>query len=156
MPDVRHLLVQKYDDSAFFFTLEQLGSCSSAYSIPLDDHPEFFKRRAASPLQSSQAIVVFFALSYYVPREQARNGFLDFLGIFGRLDLGFGDYEDFLGFRTTWSTRLVLLLRSSLLSSFSTVRSANAISFAIPTPSSRLSRSVKSASPRGLSDLLLR
>jgi hypothetical protein len=65
--DVRHLFVQKYYDSAFLFTLEQLGSCSSAYSIPLDDHPEFFKRLAASPLQPSQAIVVFFAFSYYVP-----------------------------------------------------------------------------------------
>jgi hypothetical protein len=33
----------------------------------LDDHPEFFKRLAASPPQSSQAVVVFFAFSYNVP-----------------------------------------------------------------------------------------
>jgi hypothetical protein len=65
MPDVGYLLVQKHDDSALLFTLEQLGSCSSAYSISLDDRPEFFKRLAASPLQSSQAIVVFFAFGYY-------------------------------------------------------------------------------------------
>ena len=69
MPDVRDLLVQKHDDSALLFTLEQLGSCSSAYSISLDDHPEFFKRFAASPLQSSEAIVVFFTFGYYVTRE---------------------------------------------------------------------------------------
>ncbi len=67
MPDVRNLLVQKYDDSAFLFALEQLGSCGSAYSIPLDNHPEFLERLSASPLQSSQAIVVFFPLSYHVP-----------------------------------------------------------------------------------------
>ena len=152
MPDVRYLLVQKYDDSALLFTLEQLGSRSGMYSVPLNDHPEFFKGPAASILQSSQAVVVFFAFGYYVPREQACYRFLDFLRVFSRLDLGFRDYEDLLGLRTTWSTRLVLLLRSSLLSSFSTVRSANAISFAIPTPSSRVSRSSKSAHPLGLSD----
>lgn len=156
VPDVRYLLVQKYDNSALFFTFEQLGSCSSTYSIPLDDHPEFFKRLAASPLQSSEAIIVLFAFGYNVAREQARYGFLDFLGVLSRLDLGFCGYEDFFGLRTTWSTRLVLLLRSSLLSSFSTVRSANAISFAIPTPSSRLSRSEKSGHPLGLSNLPLR
>jgi hypothetical protein len=152
MPDVGYLLVQKYDDSALLFTLEQLGSCSSAYSIPLDDHPEFFKRFAASPPQSGQAIVVFFAFSYYVAGEQARYRFLDFLRILSRLDLGLSDYEDPFRFRTACNTRLVLLLRSSLLSSFSTVRSAKAISLAIPTPSSRLSRSSKSAHPLGLSD----
>ena len=152
MPDIGYLLVQKHDDSTFLFPLEQLGSSSSAYSIPLDDHPEFFKRLAASPLQSSQAIVVLLALGYDLAGEQARYRFLDFLRILSRLDLGLCDYEDFLRFSTTWSTRLVLLFRSSLLSSFSTVRSANAISFAIPTPSSRLSRSSKSAHPRGLSD----
>src|SRR5207247_11059062 len=68
-----------------------------------------------------------------------------------RLDLGLLDYEEFLCFRTTWSTRLVLLLRSILVSSFSTVLSANAISFAILTLSSRLSRPSKSAHPLGLS-----
>ncbi len=151
MSDVRDLLVQKYDDSALLFTLEQLGSCSGAYSISLDDHPEFFKRLAASSLESSQAIVVLFALGYDLAGEEARDSLLDFLWILCRLDLGLGDYEDFLCFRTR-STRLVLLLRSTLVSSFSTVRSANAISFAIPTPSSRLSRSSKSAHPRGLSD----
>jgi hypothetical protein len=152
MPDVRDLLVQKYDDSALLFTLEQLGSRSSTYSVPLDDHPELFKRLAPSPREPSQAIVVLFALSYDLAGEQTRYSFLDFLRILSRLDLGLDDYEDFLRFRTTWSTRLVLLLRSNLVSSFSTVRSANAISFAIPTPSSRLSRSSKSAHPLGLSD----
>src|SRR2546430_16560613 len=83
------------------------------------------------------------------------RSFLDFLRILSRLDLSLRDNDDFFGFRNTWSSRLVLLLRSSLLSSFSTVRSARAISFAIPTPSSRLSRSEKSAHPLGLSDLLL-
>src|SRR6266481_6126828 len=156
MPDVRDLLVQKYDDSALLFTLEQLRSCSSAYSIPLDNHPEPFERLALGPREPRQAVVVLFALGYDLAREQARYRFLDFLRILSRLDLGLSDYEDFFRFMTTCSTRLVLLLRSSLLSSFSTVRSANAISFAIPTPSSRLSRSAKSANPRGLSDLRLR
>src|SRR5216683_1802641 len=152
MPDVGYLLVQKYDDSTFLFPLKQLGSCSSAYSIPLDDHPEFFKRLAGSSLESSQTIVVLFALSNHIAREEASDSLLDLLRILSRLDLGLGDYENFFRFRTTWSTRLVLLLRSTLLSSFSTVRSAKAISFAIPTPSSRLSRSSKSAHPLGLSD----
>jgi hypothetical protein len=67
VPDVRYLLIQKYDDPAFLFALEQLGSCSSAYSIPLDDHLESFERLAASPLKSSKAIIVFFAFSYHVP-----------------------------------------------------------------------------------------
>src|SRR5207249_5113760 len=152
VPDVRYLLVLKYDDSTFLFALEYLGSRCSAYSVPLDDHPEFFKRLAASSLESSQAIVVLFALGYDLAGEEARDSLLDFLRTLSRLDLGLGDYEDFLRFRTTWSIRLVLLLRSTLLSSFSIVRSANAISFAIPTPSSRLSRSSKSAHPLGLSD----
>jgi len=156
VPDVRHLLVQKHDYSAFFFPLEELGSYSCTYSVPLDNHPELFKRLAPIPREPSQAIVVLFALGYDLAREQAHYGFLDFLRILCRLDLGLSDYEDFFRFRTTWSTRLVLLFRSSLLSSFSTVRSANAISFAIPTPSSRLSRSAKSAHPLGLSDRLLR
>ena len=152
MPDVSDLLVQKYDDSALLFTLEQLGSRGSAYSIPLDDHSEFFKRLAANSPESSQAIVVLFALGHDLAGEEASDGFLDFLWILCRLDLGLSDYEDFLRFSTTWSTRLVLLFKSSFLSSFSTVRSANAISFAMPTPSSRLSRSSKSAHPLGLSD----
>ena len=156
MPDVRYLLVQKHDDSALLFSLEQLGSCGSTYSISLDDHSEFFKRLAASSLESGQAIVVLFTLRYDLAGEEARNRLLDFLRILSRLDLSLGDYKDFLCFKTTWSTRLVLLLRSTLVSSFSTVRSANAISFAIPTPSSRLSRSAKSAHPLGLSDRLLR
>jgi hypothetical protein len=156
VPDECYLLVEKYDNSALLSTLEQLGSRSSAYSISLNDHPEFFKRLAASSLQSSQAVVVLFAFSYDLTGEQACYCFLDFLRILSRLDLGLSDYEDSFCFNTTWSTRLVLLLRSSLLSSFSTVRSANAISFAIPTPSSRLSRSSKSAHPLGLSDLPLR
>ena len=92
MSDIRYLLVQKYDDSALLFALEQLGSCSGTYSVPLDDHPEFLKRLAASPLQPSQTVVVYLALSYYVAREEARDGFLDFLRILCRLDLGFRDY----------------------------------------------------------------
>ena len=112
MPDECYLLVEKYDNSTLVSTLEQLGSRSSAYSIPLNDHPEFFKRSAASSLKSSQAIVVLFTLSYELAREEARNGFLDFLRILCRLDLGLSDYEDLLCFRTTWSTRLVLLFRS--------------------------------------------
>jgi len=64
MPDECYLLVEKYDNSALLSTLEQLRSRSSAYSISLNDHPEFFKRSAASSLKSSHAVVVFFAFSY--------------------------------------------------------------------------------------------
>ena len=156
MSDVRHLLIEKHYNSALLSALEQLRSRSGAYSVTLDDHPESFKRIAAGPLQPRQTVIIFFALGYNVPREEARNRLLDFLGILSRLDLGLSDYKDFFGFRTAWSTRLVLLLRSIFVSSFSTVRSANAISFAIPTPSSRLSRSSKSAHPLGLSDRPLR
>ena len=67
MSNVCHLLIQKHDNSALLFTLEQLGSRSGAYSVSLDDHPESFKRIAASPLQSRQAVVVFLAFGYDVP-----------------------------------------------------------------------------------------
>lgn len=67
MSDVCYLFVQKYDDSAFFLALEQLGSRGSAYSVPLDDHPESFKRRPASSLQPGQAVVVLFSFSYDIP-----------------------------------------------------------------------------------------
>ena len=53
MPDECYLLVEKYDNSALLSTLEQLRSRSSTYSVPLDDHPESFKRSAASSLKSS-------------------------------------------------------------------------------------------------------
>jgi hypothetical protein len=69
VPYVRDLFVQKYDNSTLFFALEQLGSCGSAYSIPLDDHPESFERRAASSLESSQAIVVLFTFGYDLAGE---------------------------------------------------------------------------------------
>src|SRR5256886_17567429 len=99
--------------------------CSTCSAV-LDDHREFLTRLGASSLSSSQAIVVLFALGYDLAGEEARDSLLDFLRTLSRLDLGLGDYEDFLRFRTTWSIRLVLLLRSTLLSSFSIVRSANA------------------------------
>ena len=66
MSDVRYLFVQKYDYSALLFTFEQLGSRGGAYSIALDDHSEFLKGPAASPLKSSQTVVVFLAFSYYI------------------------------------------------------------------------------------------
>ena len=67
MSDVGHLFIQKHDNSALLFALEQLGSRSGAYSVSLDDHPESFERIAASPMQSRQAVIVFFPLGYNVP-----------------------------------------------------------------------------------------
>src|SRR4029077_16812886 len=79
---------------------------------------------------------------------------LVFLGVFGWADLGFAvDEECQLG--SVLSRRPVRLLRSFFVSSFSTTRSAMAMSFPTPTFSSRSSRSRKSAQFLGRSDLLL-
>jgi len=117
-PDEANLLFRKYDDSALLFTLEQSDRGSGGVFYPLDDHLGIFRATRPGRREPSQPIVVLFRLHYDLAGEQARYSFLDFLRILSRLDLGLRRLRGFFPFQGYWSTRLVLLLSSSLLSSF--------------------------------------
>src|SRR5207249_3182698 len=151
---VRFLLAQVQDYPIAFHRSSYDGSCRSTNSVTLKNHPKPLKRGLILPLENYLPTPLIELSNLHFASENVGHGFFDFLGVLSRPDFRFAMDEE-AQFRSNFSRRAVRLLRSFFVSSFSTTRSAMAMSFPTPTFSSLSSRSRKSAQFLGRSDLPL-
>lgn len=94
MSSVCDLFVEENDDRVIVQSFEELSPSSGTYPVPLQDHPEPFKRLSSMPNESGRTVIVRFTGGLYFASEQVAKGFLHPFNDFCRIDRGVCDYFD--------------------------------------------------------------